>query len=39
MPPVAVRPFRREDREQLTHLVNAHIGAVLPGSRFRSTPS
>jgi len=28
---IEVRPFRREDREQLTALVNAHIGAVLPG--------
>jgi hypothetical protein len=31
MPSVVVRPFRREDREQLTRLVNAHVGAVLPG--------
>jgi hypothetical protein len=28
---VEIRPFRREDREQLTRLVNAHIGAVVPG--------
>lgn len=28
---VEVRPFRREDREQLTALVNAHIAAVVPG--------
>ena len=26
-----VRSFQRRDREQLTALVNAHIGAVLPG--------
>ena len=26
-----VRPFRRSDREQLTALVNAHAGAVVPG--------
>ena len=26
-----VRSFRREDREQLTALVNAHIAAVVPG--------
>jgi GNAT superfamily N-acetyltransferase len=31
MSPVKVRPFRRSDREQLTALVNAHAGAVLPG--------
>jgi GNAT superfamily N-acetyltransferase len=30
-PPIIVRPFRRSDREQLTDLVNAHIGAVVPG--------
>jgi GNAT superfamily N-acetyltransferase len=30
-PSAAVRPFQRRDREQLTALVNAHIGAVLPG--------
>lgn len=29
--PLSVRPFRRSDREQLTGLVNAHIGAVVPG--------
>jgi GNAT superfamily N-acetyltransferase len=28
---VEVRQFRRDDREQLTSLVNAHIGAVVPG--------
>ena len=28
---IEVRPFRREDREQLTALVNAHVGAVVPG--------
>jgi GNAT superfamily N-acetyltransferase len=26
-----IRPFRRGDREQLTRLVNAHAGAVIPG--------
>jgi GNAT superfamily N-acetyltransferase len=26
-----IRPFLRSDREQVTNLVNAHIGAVLPG--------
>jgi hypothetical protein len=26
-----VRPFRRSDREQVTALVNAHAGAVVPG--------
>lgn len=31
MPPIDVRPFRRSDREQLTAIVNRHIGAVLPG--------
>lgn len=31
MPPIAIRPFRRSDRDQLTRLVNAHIEAVLPG--------
>lgn len=31
MPTVEVRPFRRDDRDQLAELVNAHIGAVLPG--------
>jgi GNAT superfamily N-acetyltransferase len=30
-PSAAVRPFQRRDREQLTALVNAHIGAVVPG--------
>ena len=28
---VAVRPFERRDRDQLTALVNLHIGAVIPG--------
>jgi hypothetical protein len=28
---VEVRPFRRDDRDQLTALVNAHIAAVVPG--------
>jgi hypothetical protein len=27
-----IRPFRRTDRDQLTALVNAHIGAVVPGA-------
>jgi GNAT superfamily N-acetyltransferase len=31
MPSVQVRPFRRSDRDQLTKLVNAHAGAVVPG--------
>ena len=26
-----VRPFRRSDREQVTALINAHAGAVVPG--------
>ena len=26
-----VRPFARQDREQVTALVNAHVGAVVPG--------
>ncbi|MFJ3309873.1 N-acetyltransferase [Streptomyces sp. NPDC086549] len=26
-----VRPFRRDDRDQLTDLVNAHVAAVVPG--------
>jgi GNAT superfamily N-acetyltransferase len=30
MPGIEVRPFRRSDREQLTDLVNAHAGAVIP---------
>jgi GNAT superfamily N-acetyltransferase len=28
---VEVRPFRREDRQQVTALVNAHVQAVMPG--------
>jgi GNAT superfamily N-acetyltransferase len=28
---IQIRPFQRSDREQLTALVNAHIGAVVPG--------
>ena len=28
---IEVRPFRRDDREQVTALVNAHIQAVVPG--------
>ena len=31
MPSFEVRPFRRSDRDQLTDLVNAHAGAVVPG--------
>jgi GNAT superfamily N-acetyltransferase len=31
MPSIQVRPFRRNDRDQLTQLVNAHAGAVVPG--------
>ncbi len=32
MPSIEVRPFRRQDREQLTALVNAHAAAVVPGA-------
>lgn len=31
MPALMVRPFRRDDRDQLTDLVNAHVAAVVPG--------
>jgi GNAT superfamily N-acetyltransferase len=31
VPPIEIRPFRRSDRDQLTDLVNAHAGAVVPG--------
>ena len=31
MPPIQVRPFRRDDRDQITDLVNAHAAAVVPG--------
>lgn len=31
MPFVQIRPFRRNDRDQLTDLVNAHAAAVVPG--------
>jgi hypothetical protein len=31
MPSVHVRPFRRDDREHLTALVNTHVQAVVPG--------
>lgn len=31
MSSIEIRPFHRGDREQLTHLVNAHIQAVVPG--------
>ncbi|MFT3888493.1 MAG: GNAT family N-acetyltransferase [Arachnia sp.] len=29
--PIQIRPFRRDDRDQLTELVNAHVRAVVPG--------
>ncbi|WP_166350157.1 GNAT family N-acetyltransferase [Phytoactinopolyspora limicola] len=32
MSTIHVRPFRREDRDQLTALVNAHVQAVVPGA-------
>ncbi|MEU9954435.1 N-acetyltransferase [Streptomyces sp. NPDC050982] len=31
MPALTVRPFHRDDRDQLTELVNAHVAAVVPG--------
>jgi hypothetical protein len=31
VPEFTIRPFRRDDREQLTALVNAHIAAAVPG--------
>lgn len=31
MPIVEIRPFHRDDRDQLTALVNAHVAAVVPG--------
>ena len=31
MPEIEIVPFRREHREQLTDLVNAHIEAIVPG--------
>ncbi|MFI7400725.1 GNAT family N-acetyltransferase [Streptomyces sp. NPDC049541] len=31
MPAPTVRPFRRDDRDQLTDLINAHVAAVIPG--------
>ena len=31
MSSIAVRPFRRSDRDQLTDLLNAHAEAVVPG--------
>lgn len=31
MPSIEIRPFKRSDRDQLATLVNAHVGAVLPG--------
>ena len=39
MPSTVIRPFQRSDREQVTELVNAHIGAALPGVSCRSTRS
>lgn len=29
--PVAIRPFERHDRDQLTALVNLHVAEVIPG--------
>lgn len=29
--PIQIRPFRRDDRDQLTELANAHVQAVVPG--------
>ena len=29
--PVAIRPFERRDRDQLTALINMHVAAVIPG--------
>ncbi|MCD9879896.1 GNAT family N-acetyltransferase [Streptomyces guryensis] len=31
MPAPTVRPYRRDDRDQLTDLINAHVAAVVPG--------
>ncbi|MCP2278573.1 hypothetical protein [Nocardia amikacinitolerans] len=31
MPEFVIRSFRRDDRDPLTRLVNAHIAAVIPG--------
>lgn len=31
MPALLVRPFHRDDRDQLTDLVNRHVAAVVPG--------
>ncbi|GAB2852294.1 hypothetical protein GCM10027074_18840 [Streptomyces deserti] len=31
MSALTVRPFRRDDRDQLTDLVNMHVAAVVPG--------
>ncbi|MEU6139398.1 N-acetyltransferase [Streptomyces sp. NPDC047081] len=31
MSALMVRPFRRDDRDQLTELINAHVAAVVPG--------
>jgi len=38
MSDVQVRPFRRGDRDQLTMLVNAHAGAVVPGMSGTAQP-
>jgi ribosomal protein S18 acetylase RimI-like enzyme len=32
MPSFSIRPFRRDDRDQLTLLVNGHAAAVVPGA-------
>ena len=32
MPSIQLRPFVRPDRDQITALVNAHIGAVVPNA-------
>ena len=31
MQSIEIRPFRRDDREQLTGLVNTHVATVIPG--------
>jgi GNAT superfamily N-acetyltransferase len=31
MPALEVRPFHRDDRDQLTDLINRHVAAVVPG--------
>jgi hypothetical protein len=32
--PGTSRPFHRDDRDQLTALVNLHMAAVIPGEWF-----